>query len=82
VELSTGMTRLMARALVAAFILGTIPSMVLVDGPVAHAMSHRPNPLRHRIPDDCLPLGVTRDHDGIVWAVEHCPDGVYHTPMN
>lgn len=56
------MVRLLARALVAV-ILGT---MTVVAAPMAIASPHNL---------DCVPVGVTKDHEGIVWADEDC-DGV------
>jgi hypothetical protein len=72
--------------LAAAFILGSIPALtVLINGPVAQAMSHqlpanRPNDRGG--PDECVPMGVKKDHDGTVWAVEKCHGQIYHTKMN
>jgi hypothetical protein len=52
------MVKFVARALVATFILGTIPSMILVDAPTAVAKPHTPV--------DCEPVGVTKKLDGSV----------------
>lgn len=54
-------TRLIARALIAAFV-GMIP---IVAAPVAIAKPHG-------ILDDCVPVGVTTRPDGSVWAIENC----------
>jgi hypothetical protein len=59
-----GMTRLVARAVVAAFV-GMIP--IVLDAPVAIAKPHSPM--------DCVPVGVTTKPDGSVWAVEDCEGG-------
>jgi hypothetical protein len=64
VEYIDGMTKFLARVAVAAFV-GMIP--VVLDAPDAIAKPHTPL--------DCVPVGVTKDHEGIVWADEDC-DGV------
>jgi hypothetical protein len=56
--------RLIARAVLAACIIG---APIALDAPVAIAKPH--NTL------DCVPVGVTKDPSGIVWADEDC-DGV------
>jgi hypothetical protein len=74
------MVRLLARALVAAFILGTISSMVLVDAPAAIAQISTDKP--HGILDDCVPVGVTTRPDGSVWAIENCNGVEVHHIMS
>jgi hypothetical protein len=58
------MVRLIARAVLAACIIG---APIALDAPVAIASPHTPL--------NCVPVGVTKDHEGIVWADEDC-DGV------
>jgi hypothetical protein len=50
------MTGLIARVALAAFV-GFLP--IVLDAPVAIASPHTL---------DCVPVGVTKDHEGIVWA--------------
>jgi hypothetical protein len=57
------MTKLIARVALVAFV-GMIP--IVLDAPAAIASPHNL---------DCVPVGVTKDHDGVVWADEDC-DGV------
>ena len=74
----------LARAIsVAAFVLlGSMPALgILVDEPVAYALPQRLDPLSPGL-DGCRAVGVTRDHDGTVWADEKCDDGYHYRKMN
>jgi hypothetical protein len=58
------MARLLARVALAAFV-GMIP--IVLDAPAAIASPHTPM--------DCVPVGVTKDSHGVVWAEEDCDGG-------
>jgi hypothetical protein len=62
-----GMAKFLARALVAAFILATIPGLaILADAPVAMAQMSA-HTLRDSVgPDGCTPMGLTTHSDGTV----------------
>jgi hypothetical protein len=80
---SDAVTKPLASAIVAAFILGTIPLATSVDTSPAMAQLLPANkPGDRGGPDGCVPMGVKKDHDGTVWAVEKCHGQIYHTKMN
>jgi hypothetical protein len=69
----------------AAFLLGSTPMLMLIaDVPVAQAKPHGHGQEAgdSGSPDGCVPMGVTRDDKGDVWAVEHCHGFPYYTKMN
>jgi hypothetical protein len=61
-------TKFLARAVLTAFIVGTIPAMIDAPAAIAQMSANKP----HGILDDCVPVGVTTRPDGSVWAVENC----------
>jgi hypothetical protein len=81
-----GMTKLLARAMcAAAFLLGSMPILVLVaDVPVAQAKphGHGHDAGDSGSPDGCIPMGVTRDDKGVVYAVEKCHGHLSYERMN
>lgn len=77
-----GMTKLLARAMCAAFMLGTIP--ILVDAPAAMAQISANKPDKPEEPrgDGCIPVGVTKSSTGAVYAIEDCHGVRYQRRMD
>jgi hypothetical protein len=72
-----GMTRFLARVLLAAFAAGTIA--IVVDGPAAVAQMAANKPHGGV---DCVPVGVTTDSKGVVWALENCNGDIFRHRMS
>jgi hypothetical protein len=81
---SCGLTRLLARALVAACVIGApialdVPTVITqqtrVDKP------DKPDKPREPRGDGCVPVGVTKSPNGIVYADEDCHGVRYRTKM-
>jgi hypothetical protein len=71
---SDAVAKLLARAVCAtAFLLGSTPMLVLLaDVPVAQAKPHGHDAGDSGSPDGRIPMRVTRDDKGVVYAVEKC----------
>jgi streptogramin lyase len=65
-----------AAVAVAVVVVGTIP--IVVDAPAAIAQVSV-NKLDS--PVDCVPVGVTKDPDGTVWALEDCNGDIFKHRM-
>jgi hypothetical protein len=66
--------------LAAAFIAGSVPALsVVVDAPAAIAQLSANKP---HSPVDCVPVGVTTDSAGIVWALEDCNGDIIRYRMS
>lgn len=76
-----GMTKFLARAVVAVFILGTLPFVADLPAAIAHQMRiDKPNNAPRG--DGCVPVGVSKSPNGIVYAIEECHGEKYKTRMN
>jgi hypothetical protein len=64
-----GMVKFVAHAMCAAFVFGTIP-MLVEPAAVAQMSANKPHG-----GIDCVPVGVTKDSNGVVWAEEDCDGG-------
>jgi hypothetical protein len=77
---SDRMTRPLARALVAAFVLCPIPVLAYTAPAIAERMRvDKPNTSGV---DGCVPVGVSKSPNGIVYAIEECHGEKYKTRMN
>jgi hypothetical protein len=76
VEHIDGITKFVARAMCAAFILGTIPTLV-EPAAIAQMSANKPHG-----GVDCAPVGVTKDSNGVVWAEEDCNGGRIRARMS
>lgn len=78
--------RILRPALVATFVLGSIPAIaILVDEPAATAQqmpADKPDKPNEPRGDGCIPIGVTKSSTGAVYAEEECHGKRYHTKMN
>ena len=83
---SCRVTNLLARATCAtAFLLGSTPMLgLLANVPVAQAKphGHGHDAGDSGSPDGCIPMGVTRDDKGVVYAVEKCHGHLSYERMN
>lgn len=63
----------------AVFILGTVPLVIVVDTAAATAQMSANRPHGGV---DCVPVGVTTDSKGIVWALEDCNGDIIRYRMS
>jgi hypothetical protein len=76
-----GMTKALARAIVAAFVLCPIPVLAYTAPAIAEQMRiDKPNNAPRG--DGCVPVGVSKSPNGIVYAIEECHGEKYKTRMN